>query len=86
MAVTTSEAVTCPGTFFQISEGYFLRTDWGNEKNWTDAEAECQTYGNHVHLVTVDTQQVLLMSLLFLAWEHSPNNTKRTTAPLLIIL
>ena len=27
-------------------------------KTWADAEAACQQYGSHVHLATLDTQQV----------------------------
>ena len=71
----------CPSGFNQIAQGCF-RVNTSVGKNWTDAEAQCQTYGNHVHLARLDTQQVgLLLTLIFhnnilhiQYHEHSENN------------
>ena len=47
----------CPDGFNQTEEGCFF-VDSSNRKTRDDAEAACQQYGSHVHLATLDTQQV----------------------------
>ena len=42
--------------FNQTTEGLFYVEV--KLKNWTEAEAECQRYGQSVHLATLDTQEV----------------------------
>ena len=71
-ATTTELGTTEPTTteipspiesgFTQTSEGcFYVETDVNKRKNWIDAEAFCQTFGNHVHLARLDTQQVCLI-------------------------
>ena len=49
----------CPSNLISMPEGcFYVETNYRNRKSWDDAEAFCQTFGNHVHLARVDTQQV----------------------------
>ena len=40
-------------------QGFYIENCHG--KDWADAEAACQEYGSHVHLATIDTQQVSIL-------------------------
>ena len=54
---TTTTAAPCPiADFNRTSEGCFSVAT--KRQTWTDAEATCQSYGCHVHLATLDTEQV----------------------------
>ena len=46
----------CPMTFTQTQEGCFFVFYFS--MSWHRSEAVCQRYGSHVHLATLDTQQV----------------------------
>ena len=50
----------CPNSFTSTSDGCFY-FELTQEKNWNDAEAECQAFGSHVHLITLDSLQVILL-------------------------
>ena len=54
--------IECPPEFIQTAEGCFCVNNT-NTKTWYDAEAVCQVFGSHVHLATIDTQQVLSVVL-----------------------
>ena len=59
-ALATAMPVPCPFDGFNMISGvcYCVDIRNTNRKNWTDAEAACQKFGSHVHLATIDTQQV----------------------------
>ena len=50
----------CPSTFTPIPEGCFLVAAY-TKTQWAKAETECQLNGTHVHLATLDSQQVLVL-------------------------
>ena len=63
---TTLEPTTtgpgCPASFTQTSQGcFYVETSASNRKSWDDAQTACQGFGSHVHLATVDTQQVCIV-------------------------
>ena len=60
LTVIPLTSASCIFTFTKTAKGCFKAVH--TLKNWTDAETSCQKYGSHVHLVTVDTQQVYVCS------------------------
>ena len=49
----------CPfADFTRTTYGCFFVDNSDNRRSWNNAEAACQAYGSHVHLVTLDTQEV----------------------------
>ena len=61
IAAETMTQAPCPGNFNKTSQGCFY-VDNTSLKNWNQAESTCQGFGSHVHLATIDTQQVILYS------------------------
>ena len=60
VAETTTQA-SCPGNFNQTEMGCFY-VDNTKKKTWKQANSTCQVFGSHIHLATIDTQQVILYS------------------------
>ena len=54
---TTAEQLPCPNGFTTLAEEWcFLVVH--ETKAWDNAEAHCQTFGQHVHLAGLETQDV----------------------------
>ena len=54
---TTAEQLPCPDGFTTVAEGWcFLVVQ--ETKTWDNAEAHCQTFGQHVHLAGLEKQEV----------------------------
>ena len=59
---TTSEQLPCPDGFTTVAEGWcFLVVH--ETKTWDNAEAHCQTFGQHVHLAGFETHEVSISLL-----------------------
>ena len=56
--LTANVMTTCDPPFVIHGSGCYYIEDT-NIKDWTDAEAHCQTYGNNVHLAGMETAQVI---------------------------
>ena len=50
------QPLTCPDSFEQVSGRCFLVVN--EAQSWDNAEADCSSHGNHVHLAGMETQVV----------------------------
>ena len=62
LTVIPLTSASCLFGFTKTAKGCFRVSFSSDRKNWNDAETECQLFGSHVHLATIDTQQVYMCS------------------------
>ena len=48
---------------------FYVEKDFSKRENWFDSEAVFQGFGSHVHLATLDTEQ---LGTLMLHWQNHP--------------